>query len=153
MDDQQRSPGRKVLIGVDETTESRAAVATAFDFFGSASEYTIVCIHERRPLVISGFGVGASVAGLNARLEESVGRQLAEDAATASRSELPDDADVNFASDVGHAGSMIVQTAADSGSDVIVIGSSERSFWDRLFTPSVGKYLVDNSPCPVLVVR
>lgn len=142
-----------VLIGVDETPASREAVETAYEMFGPQSSYTIVCIYERQPFIVGGLGIGTSLAGMYARLDESVGRQLAGNAATTSRDAMPTDADVDFHTDVGHAGSNVAEAAVSYESDVIVIGSHDTGFWQRLFTPSVGKYLVDNAPCPVLVVR
>ena len=85
-----------ILIGVDETSESREAVETAFELFGADSSYTIVCIYERQPLIVGGLGLGATVPGMHARLEESVGRHLADSAASASRAAVPDDADVDL---------------------------------------------------------
>ncbi len=112
-----------------------------------------MCIYERQPFIVGGLGLGATVPGMHARLDESVGRHLATNAASESRAAVPDDADVDFHADVGHAGSTICEAAVENDTDVIVIGSHDRSLWERLFTPSVGKYLVDNAPCPVLVVR
>lgn len=152
-DDAQAAPPRNVLIGVDDTDESRHAVRVAYDFFGSSSEYTIVSVHENPPLIVGMSGVGTTVAGMYTRLDETVGQQIAQNTTSQARSEAPDDADVTFRNDVGDAGRIICEIAADESSDLIVIGSHDNGFWERLFTPSVSKYLVGHAPCPVLIVR
>jgi nucleotide-binding universal stress UspA family protein len=143
----------KILIGVDETDASRHAVETAWELFGSNGSYTIACIFERQPFIVGGLGVGTSVASMYAQLDDDVGRQLATNAASGARAAVPADADVNFHTDVGHAATAIIDAAEEYESDLIVIGSHDRSFWERLFSPSVGRFLVDHAPCPVLVVR
>lgn len=142
-----------VLVGVDETAESRSAVEAAWKLFGARGSYTIVCVHERQPLIVPGLGSGATLGGIYAHLDQSIGEQLANEAATNARTAVPKDADVDLHTDVGHAGSTIIDAAVEHRSDLIVIGSHDRSFWQRVFSPSVGKYLVENAPCPVLVVR
>jgi nucleotide-binding universal stress UspA family protein len=147
------APHVNVLIGVDETPESRGAVETSWELFGSNGVYTIVCIYERQPFIVGNLGIGTNLAGMYARLDDSIGQQLATNAASHARSAAPVDADVNFHTDVGHAGSSIIDAAGEHASHLIVIGSHDRGFWERIFSPSVGKYLVENAPCPVLVVR
>jgi nucleotide-binding universal stress UspA family protein len=150
---QRGAPQVNVLIGVDETPESHEAVEAAWKLFGSNGAYTIVCIYERQPLVVGSLGIGTSLAGMYAHLNDSIGQQLATNTASSARAAAPVDADVDFHTDVGHAGSSIIDAAKAHASDLIVIGSHNRGFWERIFSPSVGKYLVENSPCPVLVVR
>lgn len=54
---------------------------------------------------------------------------------------------------MGHIGESLCRAATEHKSDVIVIGSHDKSVWQRLFDPSVGRYLIDNAPCAVLVVH
>ncbi len=51
--------------------------------------------------------------------------------------------------DPGHA---IVGIAKEVRPDVIVLGSEEKGFFQRLVTGSVSDYVVRHAPCPVLVV-
>ncbi len=50
----------------------------------------------------------------------------------------------------GHA---IVSAAQEVGPDLVVIGSSGKKLFRRLFTGSISDYVVHHAPCPVLVVR
>jgi nucleotide-binding universal stress UspA family protein len=43
--------------------------------------------------------------------------------------------------------------AAERHVDVLVVGSSPRSLFDRLLAPSVSKGLAKDAPCPVLLVH
>jgi nucleotide-binding universal stress UspA family protein len=147
------APQVNVLIGVDETPESHEAVEAAWELFGDNGRYTIVCIYERQPFLVGSFAIGAGLAGMYTHLDDSIGQQVATNAASSARSAAPVDADINFHTDVGHAGRSIIAAAEEHDSDLIVIGSHNRGFWERVFSPSVGKYLVENASCPVLVVR
>jgi nucleotide-binding universal stress UspA family protein len=51
--------------------------------------------------------------------------------------------------DIGHA---ICQAAEQDGSDVIVMGSSTRGWFRRLFEGPTVHYVVDHAPCPVLLI-
>ena len=53
----------------------------------------------------------------------------------------------------GGAGEAICALAAESGFDLIVVGSHGRGFIARAVLGSVSSYIVSNAPCPVLVVR
>jgi nucleotide-binding universal stress UspA family protein len=51
--------------------------------------------------------------------------------------------------DVGHA---ICSAAERDGSEVIVMGSSSRGWFRRLFEGPTVHYVVDHAPCPVLLI-
>lgn len=141
----------QVLIAVDDTDESRHAVDTAYRFFGPGADYSILSVGDRTPVFVGGYGAGAmpTAADLNAQLEAA--RAEAEHATREAAERLPGGAETEV--ETGRAGDMICAHADEHGSDVIVIGTHDRHFWDRIFDPSVGRYVIDHAPCPVLVVR
>jgi nucleotide-binding universal stress UspA family protein len=55
--------------------------------------------------------------------------------------------------DAAEAGRAICAHAAESGFDLIVVGSHGRGLIARAFLGSVSSYIVSHAPCPVLVVR
>ena len=55
--------------------------------------------------------------------------------------------------DVGEPATTILAASHEHGADVIVVGSHERSWFSRLFTPSVEREVVKDAGCPVLVVK
>lgn len=142
----------KVLIAVDDSPSSRQAVDEAFHFFGSDADYTVLSVGHRAPVVAGGFGPGAMATAidLTTHLEaaEAAYREVVEEAAT----HLPG-SHVELETAIGDAGRTICSVAEEHGSDVIVIGSRDRSFWARLVEPSATSHLVDHAPCPVLIIR
>lgn len=141
----------KVLIGVDDSAESRHAVDTAFDFFGPDGDYLIVSVGERMPFYSASFAGGSAMSSANLSEEFDVAIDNAKRNAADAASKLPLDAEI--AVEVGHAGQALCDLAADQHVGVIVIGSQDKSVWERLLDPSVGRYLIDHAPCPVVVVR
>lgn len=55
--------------------------------------------------------------------------------------------------EVGDPAEAIERAAREHGADLIVVGSSGKSFFQRLLSPSVSRELVDEAAVPVLVVH
>lgn len=53
----------------------------------------------------------------------------------------------------GDPASVIRRVATDIKADLIVVGTSDRSWISRIFKPSVGNAVAHDAPCSVLVVR
>lgn len=142
-----------VLIGVDNTSESEDAVETAFKFFGSDATYTLLSVSSGVQLRSLSYGAGTvySPQVLADRYHEA--ERHAETAAASAEENLPLDVMTTIDIETGQAGPVIVDKARELDADVVVIGSRDRSIWDRLFEPSAGRHIVDNAPCPVVVVR
>lgn len=138
----------KVLIGVDDSQGSRRAVDTAFQYFGSDAEYLVVSAGERFPFYAASFASGMveSAAQIKKQLDAAE-----EEGKSGEAPDVRVDLDTSFG--VGHAGKDLCRIAADHDIEVVVIGSHDKSLWERLFHPSVGRYLIDHAPCPVVVVR
>lgn len=140
-----------VLIAVDDTAESRHAVDAAYRFFGADAAYSVLSVGDRAPVFAGGYGAGAmpTAADLNIQLEAA--HAAAERAVRDAADRLPGGVEADVES--GRAGVIICDYASEHDADVVVIGTHDRNFWDRLFDPSVGRYVIDHAPCPVLVVR
>lgn len=148
----------KILIAVDNSAESREAAEVAFAMFGSEPHYSVISVAELQPMMVGRWGAGAfsDAAAFMPVVEEAAKRSADEAARLAAEQRSPDlpvTSDVEVLTVAGSAGRGICKAAEEQGSDLIVIGSHDRGFWDRLFDPSVGRYLVEHAPCPVLVVR
>lgn len=141
----------KILVGVDDSPESHQAIATAFDFFGPAADYTVICVGENRPLFSTAFAGGTFVSAVDLTACFDDARRAALETARHAADSLPVDADV--AANVGQPGAALCDAATEFDADAIVIGSHDKSTWERLLHPSIGRYLIDHAPCPVLVVR
>lgn len=141
----------RILIAVDDSVESRDATRTAFEFFGPNHDYSILSVGRREPIYLSGYPAGgfASAAAIDDAI--SAAEANADAAASAAEEVLPVQAETSL--EMGPPGELICAKAAESNSDLIVIGSHDRNFLQRLLDPDVGRHVVDNAPCPVLVVR
>lgn len=140
-----------VLIAVDDSPESRHAVDTAYRFFGPDAAYSVLSVGERPPIYAGGYGAGAMPTAADLTIQLDAAHEAAAAAAAKASEHLPSGAEVDV--EDGRVGATICAFAAEHQSDVIVIGSHDRTFWDRLFGPSVGRHVIDHAPCPVLVVR
>lgn len=140
-----------VLIAVDDTAESRHAVDTAYGFFGPDATYSVLSVGDRAPIFVGGYGAVAMPTAADMNMQLEAAQAAAEHAATEAAERLPEGVDTDV--ETGAPGATICEHAAEHDADVIVIGTHDRSFWDRLFDPSVGRYVIDHAPCPVLVVR
>ncbi len=141
-----------VLIAVDDSTESREAATVAYRFFGADNEYSLLSVGDSEPVFSGAWPVGShhSSGDLVGLLDKAASDEALRVAAKTNAMIVPDAA---MTTGIGDPGRVICERAAEGHADVIVIGSHDKSFWERLVHPSVGRYLVDNAPCPVLIVR
>lgn len=149
---------KKILVAVDETEASERAAAFVDEFFGRA-EYSISAVNvARRPVAwfraeaYGGVSPWPPPGEREAQaLEDAFAREEAAGHAVASR-QAPtgtDDVEVLF----GETVDAILVAADDVGADLIVVGSNDKGFLQRLFGSSVSEGLVRSASRPVLVVR
>ncbi len=141
----------KILIAVDNTDESMDAAHAAYRLFGPAPDYLVTSIAHMPAATYPMTPAGAMPVYVD--LGDAVDKMKQSATATAMEAAENLDVDASIEVDTGPVGQAVCRIAEESGASVIVIGSHDRSIWARLFEPSVGKYVVDNAPCPVLVVR
>ena len=138
---------RRILIALDDSDTALDAARVARQLFGEVgTEY--FAVNVLKPITAAGaadFGyspiypLGADEQGYDA-----------EAASVAAASAGIDERDV--LTDVGDPARGIVAVAAAHAIDVIVVGSRHRSFFARLFEPSVSHGVMERALCPVLVV-
>ena len=143
----------KLLIGVDDSSESRHAIDVAFAFFGPRAEYTVASVGETRPVFSSAYAGGSFVSATDLTDRFDTAERAARERAQHAAESLPDDADVDAAVAVGHPGNSLCDLASELDVDAIIIGSHDKNAWERLLNPSTGRYLIDHAPCPVVIVR
>jgi len=143
----------RILIGVDDSEESQHAVEVAHRFFGDA-DYKIVSVGERTPLLVAGYPSGSFATAHEMQAQFDAAQRAAQEATSQAVAVLPPNVThVVEEVDMGRIGETLCRVAEEDACDVIVIGSQDKNVWQRLFDPSVGRYLIDNAHCPVLVVR
>jgi nucleotide-binding universal stress UspA family protein len=160
----------RVLVAVDESEGSVRAAETAHRLFGDDAEYLAVNVtNVVDPSTIPWYGAGwgapyAAPYGavwayradvpLDARegtdategedIAESHARQLAE------QSGLPD---AEAVGEEGDPAAAVLRAAEEHHVDVIVVGTDQRGWFDRLVRPSVSKEIIKLAHVPVLVVH
>jgi nucleotide-binding universal stress UspA family protein len=163
----------RVLIAVDETDESVEAAQVAHRLFGDDADYLVVNVSDPLasgmawgyvyPIVppIAAYPVmmpsadaaltGAAAAGGATGESESAEQQAEQRAAdVAGRADL---GDAQAIGDVGDAANAILEAALEHAADVIVVGSHDRSWFDKLVRASVAKRVLNEATIPVLVVK
>lgn len=148
---------KKILVAVDETEASQRAAAFVDEFF-TRDEYSISAVNvadqpvEWLPATPYG-GIAQwsyPVQHDQSAMEEALARREAAGEAIASRQAPPgSDIEVRF----GETVEAILVAADEVDADVIVVGSHDKGFLERLLSGSVSEQLVRSASRPVLVVR
>jgi nucleotide-binding universal stress UspA family protein len=155
----------RVLVAVDDSDGSVRAAETAHRLFGEAAEYFAVNVTNVVDLTtIPWYGAGwgapygapygavwayrTDLAGAG----EGEGEEIAEAHAreVAEQSGLPD---AEAVGEEGDPATAVLRAAEDHAVDVIVVGTEDRGWFDRLLRPSVSKEIVKHAHVPVLVVH
>jgi len=144
---------KRILVAVDESDASRRA-AIFVDGFFTGDDVSIVAVNVARvpvtwmPPVPFG-GVQVWSAGDQARIEDAVAEVNRAGEAIAA-SQAPHDAEIDVV--LGETVQAIQRAADDHDADLIVVGSNDKGFLQRLVSPSVAERLTRESVRPVLVV-
>jgi len=159
-----------VLIAVDDTESSVATARTAFSLFGADATYIVVSVADRSPIIWGGdtlaWGVGYPIMMPSDVV--TTGSTASEDGTVTDVDTSPIDTAIQIARDVadeahipnpqvvgevGDPATAIITAAHHHQAEVIVIGSHDRSWFSKLFSPSVAGAVVREADIPVLVAR
>jgi len=153
----------RVLIAVDRTDQSVEAAEVAHRLFGDTAEYLVVNVAAGTdgaawagvyPIVppVAAYPVVMPAATAMDAGDAGDAVDRAEDRAAdvAERAKLPG---AEVVGEVGDVAAAIVQAAVEHRVDVIVVGSHDRGWFSRLFSPSVANQVISDATVPVLVVR
>lgn len=164
------------MIAVDNTEESVHAADVAGRLFGADAEYMAVSVVDvdvgavepqwwggawgaRYPVPygavwpLAGL-VHSRTAGTRVDVDDSPA-QLAQRAAEDTARRAVEESELTTADTVGEIGDaadVITSAAQERSADVIVLGTHDRSWFDRLLHRSVGKHVLEQSRVPVLVI-
>lgn len=162
----------RVMIAVDASEDSVRAAAAAHELFGDDADYLAVSVADVRVDAASvpwwgpTWGVGWPVAygavwsyrQVGAHGDQAAGEPLrtAEDDANDTAEAVVSEAGLSGATTIGELGNpaeAIVRAADEESADVIVVGTHDRGWLDRLLRPSISKGIVERAAIPVLVVH
>ena len=135
---------KTIVVPVDFSSESLAAVGTALDIARSASDVHVV--HVIPELNVAEAGV------IWQEIDDTCRRQHAADA---MRKELSDEkySQIQIDVEVGDPGHRVADFAKRTGADLIVMPSHGRRGLAHMLLGSVAERVVRLSHCPVLVLR
>ena len=147
---------QRILVGVDFSPESDAAIRTAIGFaraFDAA--ITLLHVHEL-PTMMNGIVPGADSDtdahemrdAAQAQLDELVSRLRASDPRTL-------EGGMTVATEVagGVPADVILERARSGNFDLVVVGTHGRTGLQRLLVGSVAEAVIRGAPCPVLTVH
>lgn len=145
----------KILLPTDGTQFSDAAASALQRLkLGEGDTIRVISVVDMSvPLGIDLYGgYLPDTAEVEAKARESADRIIGE---TCGRLREALGADVAIESDVlfGSPDSRIVETAEETGADLIVLGSHGYRRWERLLLGSVSHSVVHHAPCSVMIVR
>jgi nucleotide-binding universal stress UspA family protein len=149
---------KSVLIAIDGSDLDRTVLRCAHGLFGDKARYLIVNVHNE-PLVYSTIALAHGMASVISapellRFVEDDGSNSHNAAELARRAaDAAGIADCEVDVESGDPAVAILTAARHHDVDVIAVGSHSSNWFERLFTPSVSKQLVDRARRPVLVVH
>jgi nucleotide-binding universal stress UspA family protein len=146
----------KVLIGTDGSEDAIRAAREGLALLAQPTAVTLMCVVE--PPAIETAGLESGFAGGVASPEQvdaawDALRAEAERALEQTAAALGPDAPIERVIERGTAGPILCWKAEELATDAIVVGSRGRSAIKRALLGSVSTHVVNNAPCPVVVVR
>ena len=141
----------KILIGVDESECSKAAVETVKSLkWPDGTSCMVLSAVESPVIALSLVDLGGGLAWMQ-NVEEVMVRQ-AEERVSRLRKEL-EDAGLHSEGRVERGDARRVLVEAGHAFDLLVVGSHGRTGLDKLLMGSVASHVVGHAPCSVLVVK
>ncbi len=134
---------KHVLVPVDFSGASFAAVQTALEFVDSPEQVSVLFVLPARQSEADFIREAMSRAGGADRAEVELVSKLKALGYDQVKTLIAE----------GSPAEIIAQKAGETGADLVVIPSHSRSGLPRLFLGSVASQVLRVSPCPVLVLR
>jgi nucleotide-binding universal stress UspA family protein len=137
----------RIVVGVDGSDESRAALAWALQQAHTVGARLDVVHVWHYPWVVT--ASGAAAAGVGLEEYEAEGRRLLADE-VASLGKAAADLEIHPRLGTGNATHVLLQAA--DGADLLVVGSRGRGGFSGLLLGSVSQQCAHHAPCPVVIV-
>lgn len=148
-----------VLVGTDGSDEAVAAAASGVGLLGNVDKVTLVCVVDNSAILMSGHesgftgGMATDEEVTQVRQRNSAEASRALEATARAVAALVGDARIETRIDEGDAGPLLSALAGELHVDAVVVGSQGKGAIKRALLGSVSGHVVNNAPCPVVVVR
>jgi nucleotide-binding universal stress UspA family protein len=148
-----------VLVGTDGSDEAVAAAVSGLGLLDSVEEVTLVCVVDNSSILMSGHesgfagGMATDEEVAEVRQRNSAEASSALEVTAEAIAEVVGDAEIESRIDEGDAGPLLSALAGELDVDAVVVGSQGKGAIKRALLGSVSGHVVNNAPCPVVVVR
>jgi nucleotide-binding universal stress UspA family protein len=136
---------KRIVVGFDGSARARRALEWAAALAEEGGTVAVVASVRLAPSA----GRGPGPDPVDAEELERRGTLLAEARDLLEGASV----DVRTVEGIGEPGRVIVDEAAETGADLVVVGSRGLNLAERIALGSVSTYVVHHAPCDVLVVR
>jgi nucleotide-binding universal stress UspA family protein len=133
-----------IVVGYDDAEPAKRALERAAQLAGALSA---------RLVVTSVIPVTQPATGRSIGTDPDVGTTHAAQLATARALLAASGVDADYVEAVGHPAEAIVDVATERGADLIVVGTHEPGFVQRLLGSSVSDAVAHKARCDVLIVH
>lgn len=147
---QQQAPGYRIVVGVDGSAPSKAALAWAIrqaELTGATVEAVMAWQY---PVMVGGYGWVPAAAPEAAEFKAIAGRELSKTVA-----ETVDDSanTVKVSATVREGNAAQILLHAAQGADLLVVGSRGHGGFTGALLGSVSQHCVHRATCPVAIIR
>lgn len=145
----------RIIFGTDGSANAISAARRALRLLATADTITIVCAVEAPVTATGGYESGFA-GGMVEPVQIAADWAAAEDVAAGvlerTAAALGATTPVELLTRTGPAGPEICRLAQELSADVVVVGSRGHGAIRRALLGSVSTHVVNNAPCPVLVI-
>lgn len=145
----QQAPGRRIVVGVDGSESSKAALTWAVGQAELTGDSVDAVIAWHYPVMVGGL----PFAPIGVLEGTDFGAYAATVLADAITETVPADGPVKVSSSVREGNAAQVLLEAADGADLLVVGSRGHGGFAEALLGSVSQACVHHAPCPVVVIR
>lgn len=148
-----------VLVATDGSDDAVAAAASGVGLLGNVEKVTLVCVVDNSSILMSGHesgfagGMATDEEVAHERRRNSAEASVALEVTAKAVADVVGAAVIDTRIDEGDAGPFLSALAGELDADVVVVGSQGKGAIKRALLGSVSGHVVNNAPCPVVVVR
>jgi nucleotide-binding universal stress UspA family protein len=145
----------KILIGIDGSKQSVAAIEACGKFIKSAEQIKLISVVEQNYMIgAEPFAVSAELYAQVEANERKLAAERVKNAENSLRKSF-NDSETEIISEVliGNPSQNIIETAETFNADLIIVGSRGCGFWERAMIGSVSDSVIHHAHCSVLVVK